>query len=156
MKECKESITGFDYRIQYSANGRPTGLLYMTSRMRYNLLRYGNIIFLDGQKRRYNNLNWPYIGPVIKNSENRIGVTCESIVTTEDTETYTWIFRLMQSIEPRWSFSKIQILYADGLMSQRLLENLNISDTCIIHGDYYHLMKENWPKPENVGIHLFN
>ena len=65
LKECKDTVEGFDYRVLYSAQGVPTALLYMTARMRYSLLRYGNIIFLDGQKRRYNKMNWPYIGPII-------------------------------------------------------------------------------------------
>ena len=62
LKECKNSIEGFDYRVLYSVHGVPTALSYMTARMRYCLLRYGNIVSLDGQKRRYNNINWPYIG----------------------------------------------------------------------------------------------
>ena len=155
LKNCKETIHGFDYRVLYSTGGIPTAILYMTSRMRYNLLRYGNIMFLDGQKRRFNKLNWPYIGPVIKNGDNRIGVTCESIVTTEDIATYTWIFKAMLSIEPRWSFSNIQIIYADGLVTKRLLINLGIQHSCVLHGDYYHLMRENWPKPQNFGIVVF-
>ena len=57
LKECKNTVEGFDYRIIYSAQGVPTALLYMTARMRYCLLRYGNIMFLDGQKRRYNKMN---------------------------------------------------------------------------------------------------
>ena len=155
LKECKETIPGFDFRILRGKAGNPTALLYMTSRMRYNLIRFGNIMFIDAQKRKYNKLNWPYIGPVIKNSDNRIGVTCEAIVTTEDIDTYTWIFKSMVSIEPRWSVSRLQILYGDGLVSKKLLENLGISHSCILHGDFYHLFKENWPKPENFGISIF-
>ena len=70
LKSCKDTIPGFDYRILKGKAGNPTALLYMTSRMRYNLIRYGNIMFLDGQKRKYNKLNWPYIGPVIRNSDS--------------------------------------------------------------------------------------
>ena len=138
-----------------SKSGIPTAILYMTTRMRYNLLRYGNIMFLDGQKRRYNNLDWPYIGPVIKNSDNRIGVTCEAIVTSEDIDTYTWVLKAMLSIEPRWSFSNLQLIYADRLVSKRLLVNLGIEDSCILHGDYFHLYKENWPKSTNFGTSAF-
>ena len=110
-------------------------------------------MFIDGQKRKYKQLNWPCIGPVIKNSDNQ-RVTCEAIVTTEDIDTYTWIFKSMMSIEPRWSVSKLQI-YADGLVSQKLLDNLGIRETCILHGDFYHLYKENWPKPENFGTVVY-
>ena len=116
LTQCKETVEGFDFRILKSRNGRPTALLYMTARMRYNLIRFGDIIFIDGQKRKYNKLNWPYIGPVIKNSDGRIGVTCEAIVTTEDIDTYTWVMQSMVSIEPRWSLSTLKIIYGDGLV----------------------------------------
>ena len=75
--------------------------------MRYNLIRCGNIIFIDGHKTNYNKLNWPYIGPCINNSDNRVGVTCEAIVTSEDNDTYTWVFKSMAYIESRWSPSNI-------------------------------------------------
>ena len=155
LNQCKKTINGFDFRILRGKAGNPTALLYMTSRMRYNLIRYGNIIFLDAQKRKYNTLNWPYIGPVIKNSDNRIGVTCEAIVTSEDNDTYAWVFKSMVSIEPRWSLKKLQILYGDKLITKKLLNNLNIESTCILHGDYYHLFKENWPKANNFGTVVF-
>ena len=61
----------------------------------------------------------------------------------------------MVSIEPRWSPSKLEILYADGLVSKRLLDNLGITKTCVLHGDYYHLLKENWPSPENFGVVVY-
>ena len=45
LKECKDTIDGLDYGVLYSVRGIPTALLYMTARMRYCLLRYGNITF---------------------------------------------------------------------------------------------------------------
>ena len=57
----------------------------------------------------------------------------------------------MVSVEPRWSLSKVQIIYGDGLVSKKLLTNLGIEHSCILHGDFYHLYKENWPKAENFG-----
>ena len=122
LKDCKNTVEGFDYRVLYSEHGAPTALLYMTARMRYCLLRYGSIMFLDGQKRRYNKMDWNYIRPIIKNNENGIGVFSEDIVTCEDIDTYTWIFEGMVSIKPRWSPSKLKIIYVDGLISNRLLK----------------------------------
>ena len=89
--------------------------------------------------------------PLYKNSDNRVGVTCEAIVTTEDNDTYTWVFKSMLSIEPRWSLSKLKKLYTDKLVTKKWINNLGISKTCILHGDFYHLYKENWPKTENFG-----
>ena len=61
----------------------------------------------------------------------------------------------MASIEPRWSPSKLEILFADKLVTKKLLINLGILETCILHGDFYHLFKVNWPKPENFGIVVY-
>ena len=57
----------------------------------------------------------------------------------------------MQALEPRWSLSNIQIIYGDGLVSQKLITNLGIAETCLLHGDFYHLYKENWPKANYFG-----
>ena len=48
------------------------------------------------------------------------------------------------------------IIYVDGLISDRLLKDLGISDSCILHGDFYHLYKENWPKQHNFGTKCFS
>ena len=127
----------------------------MNPRMRYNLRRYGNIMFLDSQKRQYNRHGWPYIAPVIKNNENKIAVTCEAIVTSENIDTYVWVLKSIESIEKGWPPSKLSIVYADGLLTDRFLTDLGISDSCILHGDYYHLFNEVWPKTENFGAKCF-
>ena len=139
LRKCKSEVDGFDYRLSYGVDGKPTAVMYMTPRMRYNLVRYGNIMFLDSQKRQYNRHGWPYIGPVVKTNENKIAVACEAIVTSENIDTYVWVLKSMESIEKRWSPSKLSIVYADGLLTERFLNDLGISDSCILHGDYYHL-----------------
>ena len=155
LRKCKSEVPGFDYRLSYGVDGKPTAVMYMTPRMRYNLVRYGNIMFLDSQKRQYNRHGWPYIGPVVKTNENKIAVACEAIVTSENIDTYVWVMKSMQSIENRWSPSKLSIVYADGLLTERFLNDLGISDSCILHGDYYHLFNEVWPKSENFGPKCF-
>ena len=144
-------MDGFDYRELYDQKGIPTAIMYITAGMRYNLLRYGDIMFLDSQKRQYNSSGWPYIGPVIKNNENMLGVTSEGLVTSEDIDMYTWMFQAMMSIEPRWSITSLKVIYADEFLTQKLLRNLKIEDTCFLHCDYFNLMKEVWPKEEDFG-----
>ena len=144
-------MPGFDFRVQYSSLGRPTCIMWMTALMRYNLKRFSHILFLDAQKRQMNKVSWPYIGPSVLNSENRVAVVSESIVTSEDLETYTWLIKAMLEIEPMWSLSLIDIIYSDGFMTNTLLTNLGIENSCILHGDYYHLYREIWPKSENFG-----
>ena len=151
LNKCKEQILGFDYRVQSSPDGRPIAIMWMTPTMRTNLLRYYHILFLDCQKRQTNKIAWPYIGPSVLNSENKVAVCCEAMVTAEDIDTYTWVLKSMVEIEHRWSLKCIDIIYADCFITDSLLTNLGIKQTCCLHGDYYHLFREVWPKLENFG-----
>ena len=129
LQKCKVQITGFDFRIQHSTDGRPIAIMWMTPTMRTNLLRYSHILFLDCQKRQMNKIAWPYMGPSVLNSENRVAVCCEAIVTAEDIDTYTWVIKSMLDIEPRWSLACIDIIFADCFITDKLLTNLGIKDT---------------------------
>ena len=74
LNKCKVQILGFDYRVQYSPDGRLIAIMWMTPTVRTNLLRYSHILFLDCQKRQMNKIAWPYIGPSVLNSENKVAV----------------------------------------------------------------------------------
>ena len=134
-------MPGFDYRIQLSKSGIPIFIMRMTPNVRLNLLRYGNIMFLYSQKRQYNEIRWPYMGPV-----NKRVVTAEAIITSEDTETYTCVFQSVHSIEKRWSLSKFQVIHGNGLITKSLSTNLRIEEMYVLHGDYYHLFKKRGQK----------
>ncbi len=117
--------------------------MYMTPRMRYNLVRYGNIMSLDSQKRQYNRHGWPYIGPVIKTNENKVAVTCEAIVTSENVDTNVWVLKSMQSIEKRWSPSKLYIVYDYGLLLSLILIRRCPRHTLSRAGGYTQEQKKN-------------
>ena len=51
----------------------------MTPVIKKNLVRYSETIFPDAQTKQYNQLNWPYIGIIIKDGEFRGGSTFEPI-----------------------------------------------------------------------------
>ena len=125
--------------------------MFMTPRNRYNLIRFGNIIFLDAQKRQMNEFCWPYIGPVIKNGENKVGTVCESIVTGETLSFYVWILKMMEETEPTWKLSNIKIIFADNFIAEELLSSLGIEDTCTLRCDKYHLLHEVWPSGSSFG-----
>ena len=60
MKECKKTMSGFDYRIRLDKNTkRPIAMVFMTADNRKNLLRYPHIIFTDAQARSHNRFGWP-------------------------------------------------------------------------------------------------
>jgi hypothetical protein len=50
----KESNPGFDHQIKYNHLGRPEAVCWMLPEMRSDLIRFGNCLFLDSQKRQYN------------------------------------------------------------------------------------------------------
>ena len=155
LKEMRSQLTGFDFRIRLGDDKIPTALVWITYTMRKHLLQYGDVLFLDSQKRQYNKLCWPYIGPTIKTSENRIRVVAESVVLTEDLATYKWILLSLKQMEPKWDLNKIRIIFADGLITQNLLDQLKISETCTLRCDYWHLMNEVFPKEHNFGSITF-
>ena len=68
---------------------------------------------------------------------------------------YHWILKSVFVMEPRWSLKYIKVIFADGLVTQRLLEELDISETCVLRGDYYHLMDQVFPKEHNFGRECF-
>ena len=72
-------------------------------------------------------------------------MTAKDIVTSEDIDMYTCIFQVIISIEPKWKINKLEVIYADTFITQRLLRNLSIEDACFLHGDYFHLMREVCP-----------
>ena len=114
------------------------------------LLRFGDISILDSQERQFNNMGWPYIGPVVKTNDNTIRCVAESVVIAENIDMYVWVIKSMSEMEPKWSLSNIDIIFADGLIKESLLTRLNISDTCVLRGEYYHLMYEVFLKSHNL------
>ena len=66
--------------------------------MRKLLLRFGDILSLDAQKRQFNDMGWPYIGPVVKTNENNIRCVAESVVIGENIEMYEWVIISMSEM----------------------------------------------------------
>jgi hypothetical protein len=127
----------------------------MTPEMKKNLLRYGRVIFLDGQKRQYNTMNWPYIGPALKDKEMKVCLGAESLVVEESLKMYKWVLESMCEMEPRFDLSQIRIIFGDQLITAGLLVSLGIDDSCLLRPDFYHLTNEVWPKPNNFGSILY-
>jgi hypothetical protein len=72
LEQMKESNPGFDHRIKYDYLGRPEAVCWMLPELRRDLIQFGSCLFLDSQKRQYNIVGWPYIGPVVKDSEMQV------------------------------------------------------------------------------------
>ena len=61
----------------------------------------------------------------------------------------------MAEMEPRWTLQNIRLIFADGFLSNSLLVDLGIHNTCVLRGDYYHLMNINWPDEMSFGKQCF-
>jgi hypothetical protein len=83
LHSLKLADKGFDYRISFSPDGVFSGVVWVTSHMRWNYENCGFCIFLDAMKRQQNALDWPYISVVVLNGYKKIGNACESVSCSE-------------------------------------------------------------------------
>jgi hypothetical protein len=152
LKKAKEALHGFDYRIWRDDRGRPTGLMWMTPEMRRNAARYSSVVCLDAQKRQMNSSGWPYIAPVVKDSEFKVAEMCAAIVLEESTAAYCWTLNAAAQIEPEFKLEEVKIFFGDEGVHDAIAVELGISDTVIIHGDHYHLFNQVWPNHFSASI----
>jgi hypothetical protein len=117
----------------------------MLPEMRFDLLRFGDCLFLDSQKRQYNTTDWPYIGPGVKDSEMQVRCVAKSICLEESHRMYVWIVQMLVEMEPRFQLSFIKMIFGNQALTDQILIDLGISRTCLLRGDYHHLINEVWP-----------
>ena len=146
LRELKKVDRDLNFRVAYDSDGAPEGILWMTKMMRTNVIKYGDIISLDMQKRQYNRMGFPFCSPVCKDGENNVAPAAESIVIEESDSMYIWIFKAMQEIEPRWDIRNLRYIFADQGIGKKVLSQLKIDQSCTLRGDYYHLYTLVWPK----------
>ena len=91
--------------------------------------------FLDFQMRPFNKIGLPYSGTTWYTNEYKVGLVCKSLCIKENNEMYFWLLLSQAEIEPRWSVSSIRLIFVNGFLSDQLLVDLEISDTCILRDD---------------------
>ena len=152
LKGLKQLDPMLDYRIKNnSISNLPEGVCWMLGCMKRDVSRYGDIISLDAQKRQYNTLNWVYIAPCLKDNDMKVRVGAESLLVEESNEMYVWVLQAMAEMETSFRLSNIKIVFGDQKISTTILSDLGIYTTCVLRGDYYHLINKVWPRPENFG-----
>jgi hypothetical protein len=67
-------------------------------------------IYYRSMKKEFNDMAWPYIGPTVKDGEMKICQVAECIGIEETFDVYQFVPQLLESIEPRWSLKKLQII----------------------------------------------
>jgi hypothetical protein len=153
LQELAKREPGFQFRVAYDNNNRPCGYVWMTPWQRAAFEQYGDVIFLDCMKRKLNSVDWPYIGPVVLDGENKIAVIIESICCSERLEAYEFVLNAAFDFTPGRPRQSVKVIYGDGIMSDRLLVNLGIMDSCKLCLDTYHLLHVDWPR--KFGVQMF-
>ena len=116
LEKMKLDMASFDFKIYYNKDDLPDAIVFTTHGMRRNLIRFGDVLFLDSQQRYLKN-GWPYIGPIIMTNKNKVGLTCEAVVLSESNEKYAWILKAQAVMEPRRNPSNIRLIFAYGLIT---------------------------------------
>ena len=137
--------------VHYGPDRKPGAVIYMISETINNLIRYENIMHLDAQMRAFNQICWPYIGIALINNLKMICLCCEAIVIGETLDMYVLLIQTMAIVVKQWNVSKLRVIYGDGFITKSILYQLNITNTCILHGDSWHLIHKILPRPENFG-----
>lgn len=145
LEDAARTTNGFVFRVRRNNDGRPIGILWMTATMRRNAVRFGDILFLDAQKRQMNLSGWPYIALVIKTSEHKIGLIAEGLHVEESIDAYAWSVKTASELEPLFKLDNVRIVYGDEFLTERFLREAGLL-FAILCGDYYHLFKVVWPK----------
>lgn len=81
-----------------------------------------------------------------KNGENKVQVTAECLCITESLDMYKWILLSMSKMLPEFLLKNIRIIFADQFITTSLLSQLQISNTCLLHGDPYHIINKVFPE----------
>ena len=146
----KEKSSYFNYRIWFDSNSKPIGVCWITSDMRKRMLRHGQILFLDAQKRQYNKHGWVYIGPCIKNHNNRTGTVIECLCIEESIDAYTWVLDSLFTMESMVNRFDIKLIFADDFITDCLLSNLKMDQICILSCDVFQCLHLTLPKHYGV------
>jgi hypothetical protein len=156
LETLQKTICGFVFSVCFDSQGLPDAFMYMTPRMRMDLVRFGHVIFLDAQQRQFSSSGFPYICPVLHDDKGKIAQGSKSIVIEESHQIYAWALSKMARLEPRFWLDQIWIIFANMGITNTLLHQLSIHEMCLLRCDYYwHLMNEVWNKPTASSETLF-
>jgi hypothetical protein len=144
LQGLKDEVPGFDYRVARDTQGRPTGAVWITQTMRESWIRYGDLLFLDAKKKPLNKLEWPYIGPVGVDNENKVVGFCEALVLEESHEAYKFVMDSLFEMELHRPRESLILVFGDLFITQNLLDELKLSAG--LFWDHHHLTTQVWPK----------
>ena len=62
----------------------------------------------------------------------KVCYVAESIVVEESHRMYVWITQMLVEMEPRYSLDRIQIIFGDQALTNQILVDLGIEETCTL------------------------
>ena len=71
----------------------------------------------------------------------------EGLIVAEKNKVYAYSIQICKLMVPHFQLHSIKIIFSDQLVTHTLLDNLGISNTCLLHGDRYHLLNKVFPEP---------
>ena len=78
------------------------------------------------------------------NNDMEVIPVCEGLPIAKRLDVYSFIINAYKSMEPRFNLWNINIIMADQLITDSLLDTLDIRETCVLCRDQYHLFKKNF------------
>ena len=104
-----------------------------------------DVVMLDMMKSQQNSDNWCYCGTCGITVENKLAFFVEAIVISEEHQSYVFIMNALYEISGV-DRSVTKLIFGDGIMSNNILEELGISESCNLIMDVFHLLELVWPK----------
>jgi hypothetical protein len=143
---------GFDYRFAMDSDGTCNGVLWMTSTMRENFIKFGSYICLDAMKRELNTFLWHYFGTALIND---VGMDClgsEGILISEREDAYKFIIN--STVEMAGNHRPLDQIYCisgDDFFNQQSLLDWGCINAKYIT-DYWHLFERSLTERFGISI----
>ena len=145
FKNYTETCPYFCYQIKYNNEGQPEAILWATLEICRDLIKYSDAVYLDMHKTAMNNIGWYYFAPCVMDSENKVRVATECLRCSESNKMYPWVLQQLEKVEPVYTLKSTRFIFADRLITEELLTMLDITETCILGADQFHLFSHVIP-----------
>ena len=105
FEKIQKTFSHFCYSIKKNSEGSPCAIMWCTSEMRRDLIRYGDSLFIDMRKTATNDVGWNYFGPCIMDCEMKVRVVAECLCCVETNDMYAWGLYQLPRFEPAYGLA---------------------------------------------------
>ena len=101
-RRSKKHTPAFGFRIKKNDGSLPVFITWMPHCIQKISICFGDVIFLDTQKRQYNEWEFPYYTFTMVDYDNTVAMSSGTIYTEEMHDGYRQMIQNTQKLEPRW------------------------------------------------------